>query len=84
MTAAPIPMYQSQVVKLQLEEPLLILILTLSVVIGLGIGHFVGWNDQIEKHKQLTMGQILKLKQLQDDLLNCLNQQKELNENKVR
>ena len=28
MTAAPIPMYQSQLVKLQLEEPLLILILT--------------------------------------------------------
>ncbi|KAI2802061.1 hypothetical protein BLOT_010253 [Blomia tropicalis] len=53
----------------------LILILSVTAVVGLGIGHFIGWSNQWRQAKQLSMGQVIKLKQLQDDLLVCLKSQ---------
>ena len=57
----------------------LILILTVATVIGLGIGHFIGWSNQWRQQKQLSMGQVIKLKQLQDDLLVCMKNQDTFN-----
>lgn len=53
----------------------LILILSITAVIGLGIGHFIGWSNVYNRHQQLSLGQVMKLKQLQDDLLVCMKDQ---------
>ncbi|CAG2173933.1 unnamed protein product, partial [Oppiella nova] len=53
----------------------LILILSVSTVVGLGIGNFIGWSNHWNKHKQLSLGQVLKLKQLQDELVVCMQDQ---------
>ncbi|XP_054156413.1 bromodomain and WD repeat-containing DDB_G0285837-like isoform X2 [Oppia nitens] len=54
----------------------LVLILSLSAVIGLGIGHFIGWsNNRHHQHRHLSMGQVIKLKQLQDELVVCMDNQ---------
>lgn len=53
----------------------LILILTITAVVGLGIGHFIGWSNVYSRQQQLSLGQVIKLKQLQDDLLMCMKEQ---------
>ncbi|OTF73588.1 hypothetical protein BLA29_005915, partial [Euroglyphus maynei] len=53
----------------------LALILSLAAVIGLGIGHFLGWSTILNQQKQLSLAQVMKLKQLQDDLLACMKDQ---------
>lgn len=53
----------------------LILILSVFTVVGLGIGNYIGWSNHWEHQKQLSLGQILKLKQLQDELVVCMQSQ---------
>jgi hypothetical protein len=53
----------------------LILILSVSTVIGLGIGNFIGWSNYWKQQKQLSLGQVMKLKQLQDELVVCMQNQ---------
>ncbi|XP_046919075.2 uncharacterized protein LOC124499236 isoform X2 [Dermatophagoides farinae] len=54
----------------------LALILSLAAVIGLGVGHFLGWSTLLNQQKQLSLAQVMKLKQLQDDLLTCMKDQR--------
>jgi hypothetical protein len=53
----------------------LILILSVSAVIGLGIGNFIGWSNHWKQQRQLSLGQVMKLKQLQDELVVCMQNQ---------
>lgn len=53
----------------------LILILSVSAVIGLGIGNFIGWSNHWKQQKHLSLGQVMKLKQLQDELVVCMQTQ---------
>lgn len=58
----------------------LVLILSITAVVGLGIGHFIGWSNQWNQQRQLSMGQVIKLKQLQDDLLVCMKLQDQVDD----
>lgn len=52
----------------------LLLALSVTAVVGLGIGNFLGWNNQ------LPVGQVTKLKQLQDELSLCTQNQSKTDE----
>ncbi|XP_064475088.1 girdin-like [Ornithodoros turicata] len=51
--------------------------LVAAAAIGLGIGHYLGWSDKFFQQKEMTHAQIGKLKQLQDELIICMQQQKQ-------
>lgn len=51
--------------------------LVAAAAIGLGAGHYLGWSGKFFKQKEMTQSQIGKLKQLQDELVVCMQQQKE-------
>ena len=53
----------------------LILVLSVFTVIGLGIGNYIGWSNHWSHNSQLSMGQVIKLKQLQDELVVCMQNQ---------
>jgi hypothetical protein len=53
----------------------LLLALAVTAVIGLGIGNFLGWSTHWRHQKQLSLGQVMKLKQLQDELVVCMKNQ---------
>lgn len=61
----------------------LMLALTVTAVVGLGIGNFLGWSTHKNQQNQLSIGQVMKLKQLQDELVVCMqNQAKDTKEEK--
>ena len=61
----------------------LMLALTITAVVGLGIGNFLGWSTNKNQQNQLSIGQVMKLKQLQDELVICMqNQAKDAKEEK--
>lgn len=51
----------------------LLLFMAVTAVVGLGIGNYLGWSAN--SHKQLSMAQVMKLKQLQDELIICMESQ---------
>lgn len=53
----------------------MLLALSITTVIGLGIGHFIGWSSQWIRQNHIQQSQILKLKMLQDELVTCLQRQ---------
>lgn len=50
----------------------LILVLSVFTVVGLGVGNYIGWSNHWRHNRQLSMGQVIKLKQLQDELVVCM------------
>ncbi|XP_013793260.1 probable E3 ubiquitin-protein ligase bre1 [Limulus polyphemus] len=56
----------------------LIVALAVTAVIGLGVGHFLGWSNQWWYQKQVTRSQVLKLKQLEEELIQCMKQESQL------
>ncbi|XP_076338068.1 uncharacterized protein LOC143240096 isoform X2 [Tachypleus tridentatus] len=56
----------------------LIVALAVTAVIGLGVGHFLGWSNQWWYQKQVTRSQVLKLKQLEEELIQCMKQENQL------
>ncbi|KAI1301398.1 hypothetical protein HDE_02676 [Halotydeus destructor] len=56
-----------------------IVALTLAAVIGLGIGNYIGLMDGLNTN-QLSLAQVMKLRQLQDELENCMEHEKAMDE----
>merc|ERR1719510_1724888 len=50
-----------------------ILILAMALVIGLGIGHFLGLSERLEVQEMFENSQEERLDNLQDDLVTCIN-----------
>ncbi|XP_076370554.1 uncharacterized protein LOC143256725 isoform X4 [Tachypleus tridentatus] len=53
----------------------LVVALAVTAVVGFGVGHFLGWSHQWLCQKQVTHGQVLKLKQLEEELIKCMEQE---------
>ncbi|RWS13345.1 putative E3 ubiquitin-protein ligase bre1-like isoform X2 [Dinothrombium tinctorium] len=53
----------------------LLLAFAVTAVIFLAVGNYIGWTDNVSHHNQLTMGQIQKLRNLQDELVLCMQNQ---------
>jgi len=50
----------------------LLLVLSITMVVGLGVGHFIGWSSRWMHQRQLHQSHIAKLKALQEELVDCL------------
>ncbi|CAL4067320.1 unnamed protein product, partial [Meganyctiphanes norvegica] len=50
-----------------------IVMLTIATVLGLAIGHFLGWSSRSLWQDSLNSAQVRKLRELQDNLLTCIN-----------
>lgn len=50
----------------------LLLALSVTMVVGLGIGHFIGWSSRWMNQHNFQQAHIMKLKALQEELVNCL------------
>ncbi|XP_022250664.1 interaptin-like isoform X2 [Limulus polyphemus] len=53
----------------------LVVVLAVTAVVGFGVGHFLGWSNQWLYQKQVTRGQVFKLKQLEEELIKCMEQE---------
>ncbi|KAK8398992.1 hypothetical protein O3P69_004239 [Scylla paramamosain] len=51
----------------------IVVALTLACVLGLGLGHFLGWSSRSMWQENLNSAQVRRLRELQDDLLSCIN-----------
>ncbi|XP_037778029.1 F-actin-monooxygenase MICAL3-like isoform X2 [Penaeus monodon] len=51
----------------------IVVALTLACVLGLGLGHFLGWSSRSMWQDTLNSAQVRKLRELQDDLVSCMN-----------
>lgn len=49
--------------------------MSFTTVLGLGIGHFLGWSHFWNNQQRLSLGQVMKLRQLQNDLQECIDKQ---------
>lgn len=43
--------------------------------VGFGVGHYLGGSDQSLQQREMSQGQVQQLKALQDELMNCMQQQ---------
>ncbi|KAK8727764.1 hypothetical protein OTU49_009447, partial [Cherax quadricarinatus] len=51
----------------------IVVALTLACVLGLGLGHFLGWSSRSVWHESMSSAQVRRLRELQDDLVSCMN-----------
>lgn len=58
----------------------IVLLLSFTTVLGLGIGHFLGWSHFWNNQQRLSLSQVMKLRQLQNDLLDCMEKQQQPND----
>ena len=49
-----------------------VLILSCALVIGLGVGHFLGWSEKLELQEHLAEEREVKLEELTDSLVTCI------------
>lgn len=57
----------------------LIALLSAALVLGLGVGNFIGMSRQWWHEREIARNQVLKLKQLQDELVLCIKEKSEIN-----